>query len=61
MELILMLLLGLTLGLIGGFLYSKSQYAKQLEQQLQLIKSEMFSKSVPVNCQIPTSSSFPIF
>ena len=45
MELILMLLLGLTLGLIGGFLYSKSQYAKQLEQQLQLIKSEMFSAS----------------
>ena len=40
-----MLLLGLTLGLIGGFLYSKSQYAKQLEQQLQLIKSEMFSAS----------------
>ena len=40
-----MLLLGLTVGLIGGFLYAKSQYAKQLEQQLQLIKSEMFSAS----------------
>jgi DNA recombination protein RmuC len=45
MELILMLLLGLTLGLIGGFLYAKSQYGKQLEQQLQLIKAEMFSAS----------------
>ena len=45
MELIIMLLLGLTLGLIGGFLYAKSQYGKQLEQQLQLIKAEMFSAS----------------